>query len=274
MAHEEISAANAAFWDELCGSTFAQRLGITDQSPESLRRFDTAYLAYYPYLLEHVPVQTLPGQRVLEIGLGYGTLGQLIAGLGVDYTGLDIAAMPVAMMRRRLSWLGLGDDVARAVEGSALAMPFADASFDRVYAIGSLHHTGNLPLALAEVRRVLRPGGTTVFMVYNGRSYRQALARVQKLTMQARGRLQRDGGASVRALYDTNAAGDAAPHTDFVTARWLRRELRGLGFAGVNVDRRNWDDIWVRGRRISRESMLGTADRLLGLDLYVTATLP
>jgi len=274
VEHDPVTVANAAFWDELCGSGFAQALGITESTPESLRRFDAAYLAFYPYLLQYVPVATLPGKRVLEIGLGYGTLGQLLAGLGTDYTGLDLAATPVSMMQRRLAWLGLDDGSARAVQASALDMPFEAETFDIVYAIGSLHHTGDLPGALAEVRRVLRPGGTTIFMVYNGRSFRRASMRAQAVKQQMQGRLQRDGGASDRARYDTNAAGDAAPHTDFVTRRWLRGVLRDLGYSSIRVHARNWDDAYVRGRFLPRTAMLGTVDRVAGLDLYVTATLP
>jgi ubiquinone/menaquinone biosynthesis C-methylase UbiE len=152
-------------------------------------------------------------------------------------------------------------------------MPFENASFDMVYAIGSLHHTGDLPRALDEVRRVLRPGGTTVFMVYNARSFRRTTMRVCAAKERLQGRL-RDRGAGERARYDTNSAGDAAPHTDFVRRRWLRGTLRELGFSSVRVQARNWDDIWVAGRHLPRAAVLGTVDRFLGLDLYVTATLP
>jgi SAM-dependent methyltransferase len=268
---EAISAANAEFWDELCGSHFAQSLGITEATPESLRRFDAAFFALYPYIFEFVPVATLPGKRILEIGLGYGTLGQLLAGLGVDYTGLDIAAMPVSMMQQRLAWLGL-EDSARAVQGSVLQMPFDEASFDMVYAIGSLHHAGDLPRALSEVRRVLRPGGTTVFMVYNGRSFRRVSMRLRAARTQLRGRLQGDQDALARARYDSNSAGEGAPHTDFVTRQWLRGALRDLGFSPVDIRSRNWDNMYVRGRYVPRERWLGTVDRVAGLDLYVSAT--
>ncbi len=44
-----IDKANAEFWNELCGTTMARSLGITDHSLESLKRFDEAYLAFYPY---------------------------------------------------------------------------------------------------------------------------------------------------------------------------------------------------------------------------------
>ena len=57
----------------------ARSLGITDRTPESLRKFDEAYMAIYPYLSSYVTEQDLKGKRLLEIGLGYGTLGQIIA---------------------------------------------------------------------------------------------------------------------------------------------------------------------------------------------------
>ena len=46
----EIDQANMAFWDELCGSTDAQSLGITDSSPQTLKLFDDWYMDFYPYL--------------------------------------------------------------------------------------------------------------------------------------------------------------------------------------------------------------------------------
>jgi ubiquinone/menaquinone biosynthesis C-methylase UbiE len=273
VERDPITAANATFWDELCGSTWARNLGITEHTPESLRRLDAAYLALYPYLFEYLPIRTIAGKRILEIGLGYGTFGQILAGLAVDYTGLDLAATPVSMMQQRLAWLGLTEETSRAIQGSALEMPFADASFDMVYAIGSLHHTGDLPRALAEVRRVLRPGGTTIFMVYNGRSYRRAVVRASEAKQYLLG-LRRDAQASDRARYDTNSAGDAAPHTDFVTRRWMKDALRDLGYSSVRVQARNWENLTFRRFLLPRSVMLGTVDRLAGLDLYVTASLP
>src|SRR5205814_4952916 len=98
----------------------------------------------------------LSRKRVLEIGLGYGTLGQLIATRGADYHGADIASEPVGMMRQRLSWLGLPKD--QVVQASVLELPFADGAFDYVYSIGCLHHTGDLERSVQEVYRVLAPG--------------------------------------------------------------------------------------------------------------------
>jgi len=93
-----IDSGNAVFWDELCGSILAQSIGIEDASPESVARFDQAYLDLYPYLTGYLPAE-VDGMRMLEVGLGYGTLGQLVVERGADYHGLDIAQGPVEMMR-------------------------------------------------------------------------------------------------------------------------------------------------------------------------------
>lgn len=248
-----IDAGNTRFWDELCGSALASQLGIEDASADSLRRFDAAYLELYPYLEAYLDGD-LTGRSVLEVGLGYGTLSGQLAERGAELHGLDIATGPVEMVRHRLRLQGRPADE-RIVQGSALDMPFADASFDRVYSIGCLHHTGDLPRAVAEVRRVLRPGGRAVVMLYNRHSFRFLV----------QNRLRRRSADELRGDYDSNAAGEAAPHTDYVTARQAR-ELFGA-FSRVRVDRRNFDNLPY----IPRRRLLGTVDRLLGLDLYIVA---
>lgn len=255
-----IDAGNARFWDELCGSSLARKLGIEDASPESLRRFDAAYMAHYPYLegyLDH----PLAGADVLEIGLGYGTLSAQLMARGADYHGVDIARGPVDMVRHRWQLAGGADAERRVVQGSALELPFPDGRFAYVFTIGCLHHTGDLPRAVDEVRRVLRPGGMAVVMLYNAYSFRRLL----KVGLPARLR-RRPSAEQVAALYDTNASGEAAPHTDYVSPMQVRRLF--AGFSSVAIDRRNFDGLPY----IGRDPLLGTVDRVLGLDLYITAT--
>jgi SAM-dependent methyltransferase len=258
---------NAAFWDELCGSNLARELGISDASDESLARFDEAYFALYPYLLDYFPRPTVERRRLLEIGLGYGTLGEALTRLGADYHGLDIAAGPVAMMRARLARVpGARPD--QVTQGSVLELPFEDASFDQVVSIGCLHHTGDLFSAVAECRRALRPGGRLVMMVYNRRSARRALL---SPLLTARHRLLAGAPSAeetLRYLYDGHLDdGDAPPHTDFVSMA----ELRGLlsGFRDVRVERRSIDRVPLGPIEVSRLRLMRLGlDRLIGLDLY------
>jgi SAM-dependent methyltransferase len=269
----ETDERNAAFWNELCGSGLARSIGITDRTPESLRKFDEAYMAMYPYLARYVTAENLSGKRTLEIGLGYGTLGQLIALCGCQYHGLDIADGPVEMMRYRLTLLGEATG-GRVQKGSALDIPYPDGTFDYVYSIGCLHHTGELPKAVSEVHRVLAAGGRAVVMLYNRHSFRQlAQLRTRYVWEILSGRARGSFGEAVRARYDSNAAGDAAPHTDFVSTSDVRRHLFRR-FSSVRIDVQNFDGyVLFRGRIvIPREKLLGNVARILGTDLYIVAT--
>lgn len=265
----DLDARNAAFWDELCGSSLARALGITDATPDSLRRFDAAYMGFYPYLWDYVTREDLRGKRVLEIGLGYGTLSQILAGRAGSYCGADIAPGPVAMVRSRVGWARRNG---RALRGSALELPYRDATFDYVYSIGCLHHTGDVPRAIDEVWRVLRPGGKAIVMLYYRYSFRQiAQVPLVKLREWLAARKTRDAGAAVRALYDANASGEAAPYTTYVSRREARRLFRRFG--SVRMELRNFDTYRIGARFvIPRERLLGTLARVAGLDLYLVAT--
>jgi SAM-dependent methyltransferase len=261
-----LDRANAQFWDELCGTTLAQQIGIRDHSAESLRRFDRAYLDFYPYLLRRVPVEALRGKRVLEVGLGYGTLGQRIAEAGASYCGLDVAAGPVRMMNERLRMAGLAGE---ARQGSMLDCPFADESFDCVVSIGCFHHTGDAQRCIDQSWRVLKPGGSAYLMVYNRFSYRQWLGWPLQ-TLCALAAPAGPASESQRAAYDANAAGAAAPETEFFSSKTLRRMLGR--FSRATVAKENCEDLRIRGRLVvSRDRLLSLVGPLAGLDLYVEA---
>lgn len=274
MEQAEIDSQNAEFWNTLCGTAQAVELGITDGSQASLKKFDDWYLAYYPYLLRHVPVHTMRDLDVLEIGLGYGTLSQQIALAGARYTGLDIAKSPVDMVNSRLRQIGRDGS---AVQGSMLRCPFPDESFDCVVSIGCFHHTGDAQRCMDETWRVLRPGGRAYVMVYNRFSLRQW----REHPAQTRAALWRQltgRGSGIalsqaqRAAYDTDTAGRAAPETQFFSARDIRHMMKR--FRSVRCYRENCDPLIDRktGRLIrSREDILGTVGKWLGLDIYIHA---
>jgi SAM-dependent methyltransferase len=268
-SQRSLDRRNADFWNELCGTGLAQAIGIADASPESLRRFDDAYFGMYPYLMNYVLPHNLAGTKVLEIGLGYGTLGQRLAERGADYYGLDIAPGPVMMMRYRLEQLGRPPNV---LEGSALEMPYEAETFDYVYSIGCLHHTGNLRRAIAEVGRVLKPGGHAIVMLYNRHSFRQFMqVTLPRWRERLKGRSKTPEAEAIRALYDTSSTGTVAPHTDYVTRRDVRRLF--VGFSRVSIDIQNFDAFYLPYKimYVPREKSLNNLGRILGLDLYITA---
>lgn len=100
----------------------------------------------------------LEGQT-LEIGPGPGLTTEALLGRGASLTALEIDSALAASLEGRLG------DRALVLHGSAEAMPFADASFDVVTSFTMLHHLRSAEAqdrALAECRRVLRPGGVLV----------------------------------------------------------------------------------------------------------------
>ncbi len=269
----EIDRQNRDFWNELCGSSLARSLSITEITPESLQRFDDAYMRIYPYLYRYVPTDALRGRRVLEIGPGYGTLGQLLASRGCHYIGLDIAAGPVAMMRYRLAD-GSGGLKGTALQGSALELPFADGTFDYIYTIGCLHHTGSLPKAVSEIHRVLARGGQAIVMLYHRYSFRRlAYVPVKYLLGLLSGnRRYRSFHEFVRGLYDASSKGEPAPHTDFVSRREAKKLFKD--FSQIRIESQNFDTyVLLKGRAVfPREMFLNNLGRVLGVDLYIVAT--
>lgn len=272
MNQTEISRKNSDFWNELCGSHLAKTLGITDSSPESLKRFDDWYFDFYPYLFNHIPFDRLQGKSVLEIGLGYGTVSQRLAASGANYTGLDIAAGPVAMVNHRLRQSGLSGV---AVQGSILEPDFQAESFDAIVAIGCLHHTGDLRRAIAQCWKLLRPGGSLIFMVYYAYSYRRyrmvPLVTLRHLLREMFGHRGVVGTSNdrERSAYDAGSSGGAAPHTDWISVRSLEdycREFSSFASTIENIDQE------PPFSRTPRAELLKTKwPRLAGLDLYATA---
>jgi len=264
-----IDAANVAFWNELCGSHLAHTLGIADDSAASLKKFDEWFLAFYPYLFTHVPVRKFKGQRVLEVGLGYGTLSQNILEAGADYIGMDIAAGPVAMVRHRMALTGLPGE---ALQASILTNTLPDASFDRFVAIGCLHHTGNLQAAFDQAFRLLRPGGSAHIMIYNRYSHRRWMQNrktyLRERILEAVGLLSlANSSAWDRAASDRSLDGEAAPETVYTSVREVKRRMRR--FSSVHVEQENMDE--SDDPEWDRDKVLSTWGKRMGLDLYITA---
>ncbi|HKK36029.1 MAG TPA: class I SAM-dependent methyltransferase [Paracoccaceae bacterium] len=92
------------------------------------------------------------GLRALDIGCGHGTLTRGLVEAGCDTDAVDASAEMLAIARNRAK-------AARFHEADAGALPFKDASFDLAVAGFSIPHMADQPKALAEARRVLRPGG-------------------------------------------------------------------------------------------------------------------
>ena len=179
-------------------------------------------------------VGTAPGDRVLELGCGTGSLTFALAEtapfselVAVDYADVYVQAA------RRLS----RDPRITFEQGDATALRFADASFDRTFALLMLHLVSDPERAVGEMRRVTRPGGVVAAAVWDA-----------------------EGGVVMqRIFWDTAAALDPAANAlrarsmgnPVVAAGGLRRLFSAAGLEnveerplGIRMEPTSFADYW------------------------------
>jgi ubiquinone/menaquinone biosynthesis C-methylase UbiE len=140
---------------------FAQ--AYADENESSL------FNAYYerPAMLELAG--DVDGHRVLDAGCGAGLLAAALRAKGAKVTGFDASPAMVDLAKNRL-----GEDAAVHVADLAEPLPFDDAEFDDVIASLVLHYLRDWTAPLAEMRRVLKPGGRLLLSVNHPASFKLA----------------------------------------------------------------------------------------------------
>ena len=133
------------------------------------------------HLLRLVNFAGYRDKRVLDVGCGAGVDLARFAKGGAICSGVDLAEAAIELAKANFQQQGLTADF-RVANGEAL--PFADNTFDLVFAHGVVQYTADPQRLVDEVHRVLKPGGEAIFQVYNRISWLNALSKLMKVGLE------------------------------------------------------------------------------------------
>jgi ubiquinone/menaquinone biosynthesis C-methylase UbiE len=117
------------------------------------------------YMSEVFDFDKFAGKKVLEIGCGGGIDSAEFARHGALVTSTDFSQIAVRTTTALLKEAKLPAN--NVMQSDATALQFEDNTFDCVYSFGVLHHVPAVEKALSEIKRVLKPGGRLMVMLYN-----------------------------------------------------------------------------------------------------------
>jgi SAM-dependent methyltransferase len=175
----QSSAAVRRYWD-----AHIHDLDITTHQPGSPGFFadlDAYHFEKLHHLLRLVDFDGWKGRSVLDVGCGAGVEVTRFARGGARVVGVDVSSQAVELTRQNLRHQRL---VASLAVADGEALPFGDNAFDFVYAHGVIQYAADDHGVVAECHRVLRPGGTALFQVYNRISWLQLLSKVMRVPLE------------------------------------------------------------------------------------------
>jgi SAM-dependent methyltransferase/glycosyltransferase involved in cell wall biosynthesis len=132
--------------------------------PLRVDNHDACFRYLFDFMVVANSLNLRPGAEVLDFAAGPCYVSELLNRLGYITTAFDVDHEFLAIGRERLA-LDPRCDIARAkfVVGDGTCLPFPDETFDGIICMNALHHMPDYRATLAEMRRILRPGGRAVF---------------------------------------------------------------------------------------------------------------
>ena len=164
----ELNQAVRSYWESSpCGVSPQVAGDVPERSREWFDRIEQARYEKEPFVHSVAQFTRAHGKRLLEVGVGAGVDHLQWARAGAECYGVDLTDTAIELTRARLEIYGLHSTLQRV---DAEQLPFPDASFDMVYSWGVIHHSAQPERIVAEIHRVLKPGGTFVGMMYHRHS--------------------------------------------------------------------------------------------------------
>jgi len=267
---------------EIHGATqFGDADGVELGSPEFFAEVDRKFYAWNAPLHNQRPFDRIfpydeygRDDRILEVGCGMGTMALNWAQAGVRLTAVDLNQVAVTQTKRRLE---LAEEHADVHQADGRRLPFDDGTFSYAYSWGVLHHSPELETSLAELLRVVRPGGGFGVMLYHRRSllhwylteYIEGFLHYERRFLDRRGLASRYGDAGSEEgnphtwpLTKGELVAALAPFSDDVDIRVLGTEIDsvldtvapGLGRLVPRALKKPWArrfgwSLWASGHR-------------------------
>ena len=150
------------FWNEKpCDSDVSKKTTDSKAYYLEIESDRYKYQHHINDILDHVDWKD---KSVLEIGTGVGTDARNIIRRGGIYTGMNVDKGSVELTRKALKVFG---KTGKVIQCSATDICLDSDSVDIVYSFGVLHHIPDVSKAVEEIKRILKPGGQLLIMLYN-----------------------------------------------------------------------------------------------------------
>lgn len=164
----KLSDKVCEYWaKEPCGTGPEVVGGLPERTREWFERIEERRYTVEPFIHSIAQFTRHHGKKILEVGVGAGTDHLQWARAGAECYGVDLTDAAIKTTKAHLSIYGFKSNLQRL---DAEVLPFPDESFDLVYSWGVIHHSEHPECIIKEIKRVLKPRGIFIGMMYGRRS--------------------------------------------------------------------------------------------------------